>query len=715
MTRRIGPTLLAAAAYALLLLWYSWPLATRLASALPASGRAAPDAFVRIDLDLMLWILAWGAHALRHQPTALFQGNLFYPAPDALAASENLLGLQPIAAPVFWLSGNATLTYNITVLLVVFLAALCGFLAVRAWTGRPSAGFLAGLCFALAPPVFADWVRLHWSAVALFPLIAALAWHAARRPRALLLTALSLLTALQTAAGVYVAFTLLLWLAALTPALLLEARLRGRSGLAVVAALVAGLLLASPLALPYLRVRRLGGFPDLASALEILRFTSAQPAALLAAIPRDLSWPVTALAALALLGRKRPSRPLRLAIAGAGLSGFVLACGTSLPGLYRAAMEIVPGFSTIRGPERFFVLTILAGALLGGIGASDLLSQLRSRGLLLRQHGERLLAAMAIVLALWRAPAEPLRLSEVSRTGVSDAHRWLAANGDGGVLLELPVYRSPLETGPLRVTGSAMVGSTLHWLPIVNGYSGHPPPSAGLLQAIAARLPDPDAFTDLCHLVRLRWILLHRDALPRGAADWSAALAALPLRPAARFGPAEIFEVTKPCGAAEDRLRAELRGERRGRTLGDVPLVALPPEGLRGRVRVRAPARMAAGLAQVVEVEVTNQSDLTWPGQTSQSAGRVAVQTRWYPGGAAPPQINDFAVPLGRDLAPGDSLRLTASAFGPAAGHHALEVGLVQEGRGWFADLGGTAVIRLPVETLPVPPPPARRSPGGAS
>jgi hypothetical protein len=698
---RIGSTLLAGLAYAALVAWSSWPLAAHLASALPAPTPPGLAVLSRIDVDLVVWILAWGAHALVHQPLELFQANIFHPAPDVLAASENLLGLQPIAAPVFWLTGNPVLTYNVTLLAMVWLGAQCSFTAVRAWTGNAAAGFLAGTAFALAPAVVADWVRLHWTAVALFPLIAQLLWRCARRPSAASLAALAVATALQLAAGVYVGFELVVWLLALGPAVALGARRRGGRVLPAIAAVAAGALLVSPLALPYLRVLRLGRFPDLAVSLRTVAATSPEPAELLAAIPQELSWPVIALATLAVFGRRRPGRDLRLGLAAAGALGFVLACGTSLPGLYRALMEVAPGFATVRGPARFMILTPIAGALLGGIGSADLAARFRARGARLGRFTRPAIVALAVALALGRAPAEPGSLAAVPAPGAWDAYRWLAEHGEGGPLLELPVHRSPLDPGPLLATGGYMVGSTLHWLPLLNGYSGHPPPSAHLVAALAERLPDPGAFSDLCALVGVRWIAVHRDAMTDRGAAWDAGVPQLPLRVAARFPAATIYEVTASCGGEEAHLLAELRGERRGRTLGDVPLDPLPATALRGRVEAAIEPRMTSGLRHVLDVVVTNESSVAWPASTSQAAGRVAVQTRWRIAGESEPKYEGSPVPLARDLAPGETVRLKVEALTRRPGAQQIEIGLVQEGRGWFDDLGGAASLRKAVQAVP--------------
>ncbi len=95
-------------AFAAAVVWSAWPLPRVLATHVVDAQRLSPvGLWARADLDLLLWILAWDAHALATAPFSVFQGNMFYPARDVLASSEHLLGLAPVAAPVFLARGNA--------------------------------------------------------------------------------------------------------------------------------------------------------------------------------------------------------------------------------------------------------------------------------------------------------------------------------------------------------------------------------------------------------------------------------------------------------------------------------------------------------------------------------------------------------------------------------------------------------------------------------
>src|SRR6478735_5778945 len=78
--------LLAAAAALVLSVVMNWPLVLHLGDTVPRDlGDPLPQA----------WQIAWGGHALLHQPLHFFQANQFWPAPDSLAYSDALLGYAP--------------------------------------------------------------------------------------------------------------------------------------------------------------------------------------------------------------------------------------------------------------------------------------------------------------------------------------------------------------------------------------------------------------------------------------------------------------------------------------------------------------------------------------------------------------------------------------------------------------------------------------------
>jgi hypothetical protein len=702
----VGATLLAAAGYAVAVLLLSWPIAAAPGTTLidPLALGGAGSIWTKADLDLLVWILAWTSHALLVQPLSLFQANIFHPAPDALASSEHLIGLAPVAAPIFWLSGNAVLTYNVTVLVVVWACALCTFVLVRAWTGSSAAAFFSGTIFALGPQLVSSWIRLHSSAVYFFPLILLLAAAAARAPRPRTLALLALVSALQALAGVYVAFELLVLVAAFFPALWLEARRNGRSVLAPAAAIALGVLALLPTAFPYLRIRAAGQLPDLAQARELIRLASPSWALLRALIVPHVTWPVLALALLGTVRSARVPWNLRLGVLLVGVVGTLFTAGTTvslvpgtgLPSAYELAMLFVPGFAGMRAPSRFVVLPLLAIAVLAGIGAVQLVDLAARRSARAARLAGVLLVAASVALIVIRQPRPPWPVAPASLAGpLGVVDRWLRDHGEPGPVLELPAMTSIMNTSAMLATGRGMVGSTLHWLPLLNGYSGHPPASDAVLMTLAERLPDPVALDALCALAGPHWLVVHFGQMAADAEQrFTARQDELGLEPLARFGKTVIYRLSRPCTSRVEALRRQLAGQDADRTLGGNPQRALSPAATRGTLSAHLPASLPAGAHLPLWLDVANLGDAVWPGLSLATRGRVEIGTRWRDASGAAVLDEGERLPLARDLAPGESLRAQANLLAPTTpGVYVLEVVLEQNGVGPLQDASGQPIV----------------------
>jgi hypothetical protein len=117
----------------------TWPLASRAGSALPGNLG---------DPLLNTWTLGWGSDRLASGLQGFWDGRAFYPHPDTVAFSEHLLGIAIFVAPVYWISDNAVLTYNVAYLASFVHAGLAMWLLVRRLTGRTDAALIAALAFA---------------------------------------------------------------------------------------------------------------------------------------------------------------------------------------------------------------------------------------------------------------------------------------------------------------------------------------------------------------------------------------------------------------------------------------------------------------------------------------------------------------------------------------------------------------------------------------
>jgi hypothetical protein len=110
------------------------------------------------DSILNMWILSWDCEQIRRilggdfsRIATFFDANIFHPAPLALAYSEHLIPQAVQIFPVWLISGNPILCYNLLFLSSIVLAGLGMYLLVRELTGNTLAAFIAGLLFAFAP------------------------------------------------------------------------------------------------------------------------------------------------------------------------------------------------------------------------------------------------------------------------------------------------------------------------------------------------------------------------------------------------------------------------------------------------------------------------------------------------------------------------------------------------------------------------------------
>jgi hypothetical protein len=134
--------------YTLLSLVLTWPLVLGI-------GRDVPGDLG--DSLLNMWILGWGAdHAPRLLTGSLawpefWNANIFHPDPLALALSEHLFGQVLQILPIYWLTGNIILGYNLLFISTFALSAFGTYLLVRDLTGDKRAAFVAGLVYGFLP------------------------------------------------------------------------------------------------------------------------------------------------------------------------------------------------------------------------------------------------------------------------------------------------------------------------------------------------------------------------------------------------------------------------------------------------------------------------------------------------------------------------------------------------------------------------------------
>ena len=489
----------------------TWPLVTAPTSLLGAP--VGPG-----DPFLNLWALGWGLQTLLTDPLAVMSGrvfdaNIFFPAAGTLAYSDHLLLQSAFVLPLYALTGNVALCYNVVLLLSLVLSALAMHAFVRSVVGSEAGAYLAGLAWGFGSYRFAHLIHLQLQSLYWMPLTFYLLHRlvAGRRRRDAVL--LGLVTGLQAVSSVY--YALLGGIALVVAALALALTSGRRSRRTLLSRLVlAGVLaaaLAAPVAVVYLRVAQDQGFGrNLFEAAQgeatLGSYLQAPPGNLLYGRtgllrppagadtrrtgPERELFPGFLLTLLAFFGVRAgwrgDARPLAIAMTLVGVAGLMLSLGPDgIRPVYAALHRFVFGFQAIRAPARFAVLVTFALAVLAALGLREL-----SRG----SHGAgrtRRTVMVGVLIALaaaeWIHVPTMLAVAPERRT---PAGEWLRTAPGSGAVVVLPIGLDADNT-------PAMVQSLEHRRGLVNGYSGQRPDFFPALVDGLSTFPSDDAIVVL--------------------------------------------------------------------------------------------------------------------------------------------------------------------------------------------------------------------------
>jgi hypothetical protein len=511
MTKReIGVSVLLAVALALLM---HWPLPLHIGSDVPKDlGDPLPQA----------WQIAWGGHALGHQPLDYWQSNMYWPLENSLAFSDALVGYAP-----FGLIGDgfeaAIARYAVLFLFAYALAFLGAYLLARELGVGPAAATVAGVAYAYAPWRLEQDGHMHVVSSGGIPLALFLLTRGYRRGSARTVLAGWLVAAWQLALGFTLGLMLAYLLAALAVVVLLHWRRRPPRR-AVIGASAAGaaafLAIAVLLALPYREVRH--DHPESERTAHTVAAFSGGPEMFLAApeqstvwgsvtapvrdgldfVPEQTLFPGVLVLVLAGLGLSRGSpfpRLLRLGL-GAGVVGLaVLSLGFQTPAHgvpypYRVLYELAPGWDAVRTPGRLNTLTSLGLALLAAAGAHALANRpsLRPGG---GRGAGQFVAVVLPALVLLEGAGFPAPHPTVAKPppGLAEATP---------PRLHLPMY----EYESRRF----LVWSTDGFPEIVNGRGSFKPASFDELERLMASFPGRRAVAEL-ERMGVRTVVLHPD------------------------------------------------------------------------------------------------------------------------------------------------------------------------------------------------------------
>lgn len=460
------------------------------------------------DARYIIWNVAWVARTLVVDPLHVFDANIFYPHRWTLVYSETNLGAGVLGIPAYWLTRNPYATYNFVLLLSFILSAVGTYYLVRYITADRRAAVVSAICFAFCPYIFSHTAHLHLLMTAGLP-FGMLALHrAADRPSARRGVVLGIVIAVQTwFCGYYGVFLSLMTAFGVVVIAVSDAKWRDLAYWK--AFVVAGIVAAAgvlPLFALYAMLQRTTGFARSSDDAYLFAadwrsyFASSAYAHrwLLRFLGhwKEVLFPgfvavVLGLAGIAVGwragGRIRRTTVLYTAIAVVALwASFGPAAG-----LYAMMSATLPVFSLMHAPSRFGLAVILALSVLAGTTVAALLRRVR----------RPMLVALGASAAVIAELATPLYLPKVEP--FDPGYRVLARLPRGAVL-ELPVFSDSFAAARTEY----MLNSTVHWMPLVEGYSSHIPADFHEKEAALASFPSPEAFR-LLERDGVRYVVLH--------------------------------------------------------------------------------------------------------------------------------------------------------------------------------------------------------------
>jgi hypothetical protein len=153
-----------------------------------------------------------------------------------------------------------------------------------------------------------------------------------------------------------------------------------------------------------------------------------------------------------------------------------------------------PGMRPFRAPARFALLVVLALSMLSAAGAAHVA----------RWRQGRLLLVLAALLVLLETRPVAYDIGRPHLVQIPRVYVMLRDLPPGAVL-SLPAFSVPPENW---FDADYMLFSTVHWKPIMNGYSRTPPPGHLERMEAVASFPSPEAIATLRSL-GVRYVVTH--------------------------------------------------------------------------------------------------------------------------------------------------------------------------------------------------------------
>lgn len=678
-------TTLAVVSYLLISLWAYRELLPDPSGRLVTAVSEGPAAKIcRWDQSAAVASIARHAHVLLNEPSQLQGHDQCFPLPQSQTLGEHMFGSGLLAAIPYALTGDPILSYNVLLIVSVWIAGIAMYAFSYHYVRDPIAAFVAGLSFALTLSRVFD---------AAHPFAYADMWT----PLAMLF-----LHRLFAAGGVgnavaFAFFAGLIVLQSLYP-------------------LVSGTILLAFYSVHLARTYRrelVARIPVFALALALLAIPSVFVLAPYLAtretwnllsnrvsVPRPLpeGWLLNAASLLAIVGtldrlrgpRARAGSDPRLCfflsaaflLWAASLAIFIPGTNLFIPSPIWLLRVLIPGADAVRGLNSIGSAVDLPLSFLAGYGVH----------VLIERTSRRVAVAVASAIALWIGAERLYPPVSAWVWGLGPTLTpWEARPADEdiallrkteGPILDLPHtpdanIKSWVQADHLRFT-------SFDSRPSSSCYASFPSPIDGAIVPLAKQMPDPEA-ADALYALGFRTVLMHvPDAWPPELKRFERELAA---KPGSR---ARLQEIGRTSRLIAYRLKSPVEASS---DLAPLAQGASPVQ----------PVRAAPGATQL-DVTITNTGVTTFVHPTPIAPTDVVVRWNDPSGAAVAEERTRFLLPLalGRKASQATTLATTIPA---TPGFYSVTVAL-----GSRPDL---VIARLQVHVDPTaPPPPKPRAPG---
>jgi MFS family permease len=467
-----------------------------------------------------IWNVGWVSRTIVTDPASLFDANIFYPHRDTLAYSESNIVAGVIGIPAWLLTHNAYAAHNTALLFAFASTFFCTWLLARRVSRRSDTSVAAAILFAFCPYFYSHSAHVQLLMAGGMPLSMLALHNLVDAPSLRRGAALGVALAAQALACAYYGIFAGLMIGYAVVFFAIRRGLwRNRDfWIALLAGAAVASLIVVPFLLPYLKLQEAG----FVRSLDDARRYSATWQSYLAS-PSHLHRPILAIA------RQLGWRPGEVLFPGVlaivlGVVGVVLcrtrdAAATSSPddretlmlygslgglafwasfgppaGLYTVLYRAVPLFTFLRAPSRFGLLVVFVLSIFAALALARLVATRRGR----------VTASVVAILAIAELNVVPFPWERA--LPVSANYRVLASLPRASVA-EFPFYG---ERVAFPLHAQYMVLSTMHWMPLVNGYSDYIPQDFREAAVVLDSFPSTDAFKIL-EKRRVRYVGIHWD------------------------------------------------------------------------------------------------------------------------------------------------------------------------------------------------------------